>query len=507
MSEVKDAIKDGLVSIIGSKNVFTELAILEKYSRDQSFTPPRKPNYVIKPKTLEELQGITRLANEHLIPLIPYSSGTDFHGGAVPNQGGILVDLSQMNQISEFDTHYWWATVEPGVTFAQLNQEIAKQGFRIPTPLMTPPSASVLTTYVEREPVPAAADFIYGNEQIQTLRVVLASGDSFTTGNPALEGAPHSSPIGPGVNFYRLFMCAQGTLGIIYQMNVRLIPLPKAQKVFFSDFCDVTDAISAIRRIQRQELGFECFVLNNFDLATLIVDEEPSDTESLKRGQYIDITGAKPWSQAQQQRFETLRQALPPWTLVLTMPAWARHPEEKVKYQELDLRDLASEAGFEIKLSVGGIVGLGKIIEEEMVSPWRMQKRFGYKGSCHGLMFHATGGAIPNIEDALCQVAAKYRYSSGDIGVYVQPVERSRSFYCVFDLHCNPTNDGDVQRVRALFEEASETLVNIGAFFDRPYGPWAQIMYQRDATYAEYLRKIKAQLDPNNIMNPGKLCF
>lgn len=507
MSEVKDAIKDGLVSIIGSKNVFTELAILEKYSRDQSFTPPRKPNYVIKPKTLEELQGITRLANEHLIPLIPYSSGTDFHGGAVPNQGGILVDLSQMNQISEFDTHYWWATVEPGVTFAQLNQEIAKQGFRIPTPLMTPPSASVLTTYVEREPVPAAADFIYGNEQIQTLRVVLASGDSFTTGNPALEGAPHSSPIGPGLNFYRLFMCAQGTLGIIYQMNVRLIPLPKAQKVFFSDFYDVTDAISAIRRIQRQELGFECFVLNNFDLATLIVDEEPSDTESLKRGQYIDITGAKPWSQAQQQRFETLRQALPPWTLVLTMPAWARHPEEKVKYQELDLRDLASEAGFEIKLSVGGIVGLGKIIEEEMVSPWRMQKRFGYKGSCHGLMFHATGGAIPNIEDALCQVAAKYRYSSGDIGVYVQPVERSRSFYCVFDLHCNPTNDGDVQRVRALFEEASETLVNIGAFFDRPYGPWAQIMYQRDATYAEYLRKIKAQLDPNNIMNPGKLCF
>jgi FAD/FMN-containing dehydrogenase len=507
MSEVKDAIKDGLVSIIGLKNVLSDPVILEKYSRDQSFTPPRKPNYVVKPKTLEDLQGIVRLANEQLMPLIPYSSGTDFHGGAVPNQGGILVDLSQMNQISEFDTHSWWVTVEPGVTFSQLNQEIAKQGFRIPTPLMTPPSASVLTTYVEREPVPAAADFIYGNEQIQTLRVVLASGDSFTTGNPALEGAPHSSPIGPGLDFYRLFMCAQGTLGIIYQMNVRLIPLPKAQKVFFSDFDDVTDAISAIWRIQRQELGFECFVLNNFNLATLIVDEEPSDTKSLKRGQYIGTTGAKPSTQAQLQRFEALRQALPPWTLVLTIPAWARHPSEKVEYQELDLRDLASEAGFEIKPSVGGIVGLGKIIEEEMISPWRMQKRFGYKGSCHGLMFHATGGAIPNIEDALCQVAARYRYSSGDIGVYVQPVERARSFYCVFDLHCDPKNDGDVQRVQALFEEASETLVDIGAFFDRPYGPWAQLMYQRDAAYAEYLRKIKAQLDPNNIMNPGKLCF
>ncbi|GAH85459.1 unnamed protein product, partial [marine sediment metagenome] len=96
---------------------------------------------------------------------------------------------------------------------------------------------------------------------------------------------------------------------------------------------------------------------------------------------------------------------------------------------------------------------------------------------------------------------------SGDIGVYVQPVERARSFYCVFDLHCDPTNDDDIQRVKALFDEASETLVNMGAFFDRPYGLWAQMMYQRDAAYAEYLRKIKAQLDPNNIMNPGKLCF
>ncbi len=149
MSEVKDAIGDGLVSIVGSGNVLNEPAILEKYSRDQSFTPPRKPNYVVKPKSLEEVQGVVRLANEQLMPVIPYSSGTDFHGGAVPNQGGILVDLSQMNQITEFDTHFWYVTVEPGVTFAQLNQEIAKQGFRIPTPLMTPPSASVLTTYVE----------------------------------------------------------------------------------------------------------------------------------------------------------------------------------------------------------------------------------------------------------------------------------------------------------------------------------------------------------------------
>jgi len=507
MSEVKDAIKDGLKSIVGSKNVFTEPATLEKYSRDQSFTPPRKPNYVVKPKTLEEVQGIVRLANEQLMPVIPYSSGTDFHGGAVPNHGGILVDLSQMNKTSELDTHLWGVTVEPGVTFAQLKQELDKHGLRVLAPLMAPPSASVLIAYVEREPVPAAADFIYGNEQVPTLRVVLPSGDSFTTGNPALEGAPHSGPFGPGINFYRLFMCSQGTMGIVYQMNVRLIPLPKAQKVFFSAFDNVADAIYAMRHIQRKELGFECFALNNFDLATLVIDEDRAETKSLKSGTYIGNAGAKPWSSAQRQRFETLRQTLPPWTLVITIAAWARRPEEKVEYQELDLRDLAAEAGFELKPSVGGVTGLDRIIEEEMLLPWRMQKRFGYKGSCHELKFHATGSAIPTIEDALCQVAAQYHYPSGDIGAYVQPVERARSFYCVYDLHCDPTNADDVERVKALFNEASEALINAGAFFDRPYGPWAEMTYRRDGTYAEYLRKIKALLDPNSIMNPGKLCF
>jgi len=507
MSEVKDATKDGLKSIVGSKNIFTEPATLEKYSRDPSFTPARKPNYVVKPKTLEEVQGIVRFANEQLMPVIPYSSGTNFHGGAVPNHGGILVDLSPMNKMSELDTHFWYVSIEPGVTFAQLNGELGKRGFRVLVPLLAPPSASVLTTYVEREPVPAAADFIYGNEQIQTMRVVLPNGDSFTMGNPAVEGAPHCHIFGPGLNFYRLFMCAQGTMGIVYQINLRFIPLPKAQKVFFSAFDTVTDAIYAMRHIQRKELGFECFALNNFDLATLVVDEDRAETKSLKNGTYIGNAGAKPWSNAQRQRFETLRQALPPWTLVITLTAWARHPEEKVEYQELDLRDLAAEAGFDLKPSVGGVIGLDRIIEDEMLLPWRMQKRFGYRGSCHGLKFHATGGAIPRIEDALCQVAAAYHYQSGDIGAYVQPVERARSFYCVYDLHCDPTNASDVERVEALFNEASEALVNAGAFFDRPYGPWAEMMYQRDASYAEYLRKIKAQLDPNNIMNPGKLCF
>ena len=206
-------------------------------------------------------------------------------------------------------------------------------------------------------------------------------------------------------------------------------------------------------------------------------------------------------------RFDALRPSFPPWTLIISLTGWARHPEDKVAYQELDLRELMAEMGSELHTSMGGTVGLGKIFADELVLPWRLQKRFGYRGSCHGLSFHATAENIPRIEEVLYQTAAKYRYSAADVGAYLQPVERARTFYCVYDLHCDPNREDEAQRVKALFNEASEAIINAGAFFDRPYGPWADMMYRRNATYAEYLKKIKAQLDPNNILNPGKLCF
>lgn len=507
MNQATDTFKDRLAKIVGAGKVFSDTKTLERYSRDQSFASPCKPNYVVKLTTREQLQDIVRFANEVRMPVVPYSSGTDFMGGAVPSIGGILVDLSGMNKISEMSSHFWSVTVEPGVTFLQLQKELLKEGLYVQVPLHSTPSASVLATYLDRAVVPGASDFIYGNEQIQTFRVVLPSGEPFTIGNPAMPNAPHSHPMGPGLNFYRLFMCAQGTMGICYEMNLRLIPLPKAQKIFFATFENTASVLKVIKAIQRQELGYECFALNNFDLATMVVKESASDTEKLKKGTYVTSVGAKAWGNDVRHAFDTLRASLPPWTLVVSLSGWARHPEEKVAYQELDLRELMAEIGSELYTSVGGIVGLGKIIADELVQPWRLQKRFGYRGTTHALSFHATADNIPQIEKALFETAARHRYSSAEIGAYLQPVERARTFYCVYDLHCDPTREDEVQRVKALFSEASETLIDAGAFFDRPYGPWADMMYRRNATYAEYLRKIKAQLDPNNILNPGKLCF
>ena len=503
---MSDSILEGLAGIVGADNVSDERSVLEAYSRDQSFVPARKPNYVVRPGKVEQVQDVIRLANSYVMPVIPFSSGTDFHGGTVPEQGGILIDMCRLNNIIHVDERNWNALIETGVTYSHLQTELEKRHLRVATPLTSPPSASVLADYMERNPVITAADFIFGNELFNTYDIVMPTGELFTIGHPPTKKARSMAPDGPALDFYRLFQGAQGTMGIVVRMSIRLLPLPDAQKVLFIPADTVERAVEIIQRIERRELGLECFALNSFNLAALLVEDAAQEAK-LRKGEYIGAGGARPWTAKQLAQFEGLRERLPAWTVVICLTGWARRAEEKLEYQELDLKDVATEFGFEVKNTVGGVAGLDKIIKEEVIHPWRMQKRFGYRGSCHGLMFHARPDTVPDLEDTVAEMAGKYHYPAADIGGYLLPIERGRTIYCEYDLHCRLDDPADSQRVKELFEQAGELLVDMGAFFDRPYGTWAEAMYRRAGTYTEYLKKVKRQLDPNNVMNPGKLCF
>lgn len=500
-------LKEKLTAITGAGNVFDDAATLERWSHDQSLVPPCRPNFVARVANAAQVADVVKLANEVRVPVIPYSSGTDFKGGAVPAAGGIVLDMSGLKEIKELDTRLWSVSIGPGVTVRELQEKLAPHGLRVQVPIMTPPNASVLVSYLDREAVPGAGDFIYGNEQIQTFRTVLPTGDFFTIGNPAMPGAPHSGPMGPALNWYRLFMCAQGTMGIVYEMNLRVIPLPKAQKVFLAPFGDLPSAIRALKAVQRQELGYECFVMNSFDLAMLVLQEDAALTTRLVTGDYVGRDGAPPWSDDMRRAFALLLPGLPPWTMVIALSGWARQPEAKVAYQEKDFRALAAATAFEVKPTVGGVMGLDRILADEFVTPWRMQKKFGYRGACHELEFYATGDNLPRVEEALRKVCAAHGYPVAEIGAYVQPVERARSFSCIYDLYGAPVRSDDTAGLRDLYLKASDAMIEAGAFFDRPYGMWADLMYRRNAGYTEYLRKLKKEWDPNNVLNPGKLCF
>ena len=96
---MSDSILKELAATVGTDNASDDPFVLDSYSRDQSFVPPRRPNYVVRPGKVAEVQEIVKLANSHMMPVIPYSSGTNFHGGSVPQHGGIVVDLRRLNNI------------------------------------------------------------------------------------------------------------------------------------------------------------------------------------------------------------------------------------------------------------------------------------------------------------------------------------------------------------------------------------------------------------------------
>ena len=92
-------------------------------------------------------------------------------------------------------------------------------------------------------------------------------------------------------------------------------------------------------------------------------------------------------------------------------------------------------------------------------------------------------------------------------GVYLQPIVQGINCHCEFNLYYDPQKTSELEKIKEVTLNAVPKLIDKGAYFSRPYGPYAKTIYERDATTVRTLKKVKAMFDPNNIMNPGKLCF
>ncbi|MFC2003618.1 FAD-binding oxidoreductase, partial [Chloroflexota bacterium] len=449
---------------------------------DYSFVQPRMPSCVVSPKNTEEIQGILKYANEHMIPVTPRSSGISFYGAGIPSQGGIILDLTRMNRILEIDPRNKKVKVEPGVTWAQVQEEVGKQGLMVCNPLLPHLAKSVLTSAMEREPLLITKSEY--SEVFLTAEMVLASGDLFWTGTAIGKGMKGRNFPDALIPSTRLFLGSQGTMGIVTWANLKAEHLPTMDKVFLIPFEQIEDVAEPIYRIQRRMLGSECFVLNSFNLAAILAEKWPGE-------------------------FKDLREALPPWTIIQCLSGLHRLPEEKIEYEEEALMEVASELYFEPLRTVGDIPGLEGRLLKMLRKPWSKDGywKLRYKGACHDIFFHTTLDRVPEFTTAMGEVAASHGYPTRDIGIYLQPIERGRACFCQYSFHCDPNDNKDVDRIRNLYLEASERAVSMGGLFTTPYGPWADMVYSRTAAYTAVLKVVKNALDPNNILNPGKLCF
>lgn len=484
------SLKDDLSRILGNDAVFDDGDILKSASRDQSFEQPGKPDAVAFPHTVEQVQEVVRYANTTKTPIVPSSSGLNLHGACIPKAGGIILNLSRMNRFIAIDESNWFAVIEPGVTLEQLQDGLGAKGLRAMLPFGVPPKRSALTSVLERDPALASASFEYGNDLLMDTEIVLPTGELFRTGLWSAGGRPgsHMGPVRSMI--YRFWTGAQGTFGILTKACIKVESLPAMMELHAYGFNSFADAAAPLRELQRREIGLECFVLNRFNLAALLSRDWA-------------IPAAFPAQRQASLHFESLRKELPPWVLCICLTGAPELPEEKIAYEREALDEVAKKHA----LAVFNLNGQRAALMEEVLRPWRILKKFRYKGSVHDLSFKAPLARVHEFQNLILHVAETHDYPADDIGGYILPLERGRAVHCEFDFHCDHTDAVEREAAHRMWLEASRQLIEAGAFFDRPYGPWAQMMYSRSGVYARKLQELKKELDPNAIMNPGRLCF
>jgi FAD/FMN-containing dehydrogenase len=498
MSSMKEIIgereiadKDQLAEIMGAGSIIDDPAILEQYSHDMSFAGASQPVFIVKPKDTNQVRELVNWANRTLMPLIPVSSGPPhFKGDTVPQQGGVIVDLSDMKKVIRIDRRNRVAMIEPGVTFADLKPEVEKEGMRLMFPLAPRATKSIIGSYLEREPILVPKYHWDMSDPLCCVEIVFGTGDLFRTGAAAgpgtLEeqwesGQAQKSPVGPGpTDFARIVQGAQGTMGIVTWATVRLELLPSIQELFMVGCDDVDEIIDFIYRLQRIKLGDECLVLDRHNLASLLEQE----AEAIAR----------------------LRTILPPYVLILVVAGYDRLPEERVEYQTKDILETAQGYGIQPVKSLPGVhpEKLLDALNKPSAEPyWKLR----YRGNSADIFFLTTLDRSPEFIKVMYEIAGETGFPVTNVGAYIQPIQQGRSCHVEFNLAFNPEISAEVARTKTTFEQASKALMLRGAFFSRPYGTWAEMAHNQYAENIIALRKIKGIFDHNNVMNPGKLFF
>ena len=243
------AISD-LQKTLTSKNVLTEIEERYAYSQDASNTSGHThlPDVVVFAENIEHVQNIIKIANKYKLPVICRGAGTNTVGACVAEHGGIILNFSKMNKILEINRENMTARVQPGVIVGVLQNEVEKLG------LFYPPDPSNLAVSTIGGSIAqnsaGARTFKYGStkDYVIDMLVVTAQGELLRTGSNTIKNAT-------GYNLGSLFIGSEGTLGIVVEATLKLIPKPQCSKVIMAYFDDLTDAANAVTSVIEQQIA------------------------------------------------------------------------------------------------------------------------------------------------------------------------------------------------------------------------------------------------------------
>ena len=231
---VPPALIDALKAHFGDR-CSTALAVREQHGRDESaYTTVPPPAAVVFAESTADVANAVRLASAHAVPVIPFGVGSSLEGHLLAIQGGISVDVSRMNRVLSVNPEDLTVTVQPGVTRKQLNEEIKSTGLFFP--IDPGADASIGGMSATRASGTNAVRYGTMRENVLGLEVVTASGEVIRTGTRAKKSSA-------GYDLTRLFVGSEGTLGVMTEITLRIYPLPEAISAAISSFPSIEAAV------------------------------------------------------------------------------------------------------------------------------------------------------------------------------------------------------------------------------------------------------------------------
>ena len=446
----------GELAFLGER-VSRATAVREHHSRGESYHEPGLPDLVVFPTTTGEVQAIARMCTAHRCPMVPFGAATSLEGHVNAMRGGVSIDLTRMNRIIRVSPDDLDATVEAGVTRQQLDKQLRSTGLTF----FLDPGADATIGGMASTRASGTTAVRYGTmrEVVMGLRVVLADGRAITTGGRARKSAA-------GYDLTRLFVGAEGTLGIITEVTVRLQPRPEAVAAAVCHFENIDAAVRT--------------VIATIQLAIPVARAELLDTVQMRAI----------------NRFSKLSRAEAP-TLFFEFHGSS---ERDVDEQAQAVEELAREhgcSGFE------RAVGL-----DERARLWQARHDAFYaamalRPGCRAL---TTDVCVPISRLADCISETLDDLATSPLIAALVGHVGDGNFHMIFPL--DPLVPSELDEARRLAARMAERAQRMGGTCTGEHGVGLGKMDFLRAEHGEALdvmRDIKRALDPLNLMNPGKL--
>ncbi len=244
---------DELVALIGDvERVSVGSADREAHSRDESFHEPCLPDVVVWPENAQEIGRVLHWANERRVPVTPWSGGSSLEGNPIPVRGGVLLALYRLNRVLELREDDLQVQVQPGIVYDDLNKRLARHGLFFPPAPGSSDVATIGGMVANNSSGMHAVKYGVTRDYVLALEVVLPTGEIIHTGSRALKSAS-------GYDLTRLLVGSEGTLGVVTEVTLRLRVVPEkvAAVAVFDSPSAAARAIYEINRYAPPPAGLE----------------------------------------------------------------------------------------------------------------------------------------------------------------------------------------------------------------------------------------------------------